>query len=74
VQRHLRNELVQARPVSPLYRLRKLLRRNKLIVFVACGVLAGLLLGLLMAAWLVLYQFHGKPATSDPAINFNGNP
>ena len=74
VQRHLRNELVLARPASPLYRLRKLLRRNKMVVMIACGVLAGLLMGLLLAAWLVVYQSRNKPAASDPATSLNGNP
>jgi serine/threonine protein kinase len=74
VQRHLRNELVLARPASPLHRLRKLLRRNKMFVMIACGVLAGLLMGLLLAALLAVYAFHTKPVASDPAINFNANP
>jgi eukaryotic-like serine/threonine-protein kinase len=74
VQRHLRNELVLARPASPLYRLRKLVRRNKLIVTAAGAVLAGLLMGLLLAAWLVLHASHTKPEQRDPTINLIGNP
>jgi len=73
VQRHLRNELVLARPASPLYRLRKLLRRNKMIVTVVCAVLAGLLMGLLLAGWLVFRASHLKIEPKDPTINLNGN-
>jgi hypothetical protein len=74
VQRHLRNELVLARPASSIYRLRKLIRRNKVVVMIAAGVLAGLLMGLLLATWLALGVSHIKPEPRDPAINFNSNP
>jgi eukaryotic-like serine/threonine-protein kinase len=74
VQRHLRNELVLARPASPLYRLRKLVRRNKMIVVAASAVLAGLLMGLLLAAWLAFCVAHTKPEQRDPTINMSGNP
>jgi eukaryotic-like serine/threonine-protein kinase len=74
VQRQLRNELVLARPASPLYRLRKLLRRNKLIVTAVSAVLAGLLLGLLLAAWLAFRASHVKPEQRDPTMNLMGKP
>jgi hypothetical protein len=45
-----------------------------MVVMIACGVLAGLLMGLLLAAWLVVYQSRNKPAASDPATSLNGNP
>jgi serine/threonine protein kinase len=74
VQRHLRSELVLARPASPLYRLRKLLRRNKMIVVAVSAVLAGLLMGLLLAAWLSYHVSHIKPEQKDPTINMYGKP
>jgi hypothetical protein len=74
VQRHLRNELVLARPASPIYRLRKLLRRNKMIVVAVGAVLAGLLMGLLLAAWMSYHVSHIKPEQKDPTINMYGKP
>ena len=72
VQRHLRNELVLARPASLPYRLRKMVRRHKLIVMTAWAVLAGLLMGLLLAAWLAFRASHTKPEQRDPTVNLNG--
>ena len=74
VQRHLRNEWVLARPPSAFYRLRKLLRRNKIIVIAAGVIVFGLLMGLLLATWLALGASHVKPGQRDPTINLNGNP
>ena len=52
VQRYLDNEPVVARPPSRLYRLQKLVRRNK-IVFIASGlVFLSLLVGLGLSTWL----------------------
>ena len=52
IQRHLNNEPVMARPPSRLYRLQKLVRRNK-IVFAAGGAVAlALLAGLGLSTWL----------------------
>jgi serine/threonine protein kinase/tetratricopeptide (TPR) repeat protein len=54
IQRHLHNEPVLARPPSKLYRLGKLVRRNKL-AFAAVGVIAGVLvLGVVTSTWLAL--------------------
>lgn len=69
VQRYLRSEMVLARPASPLYRLRKLVRRNRLIVTALGAVLAGLLMGLLLAAWLVFRVSHNRPEPKDPTID-----
>jgi eukaryotic-like serine/threonine-protein kinase len=56
VGRHLRNEPVNARPVTGLYRIRKLIQRNKL-VFAGIGVVSGALVivavGSTIAAWRV---------------------
>jgi serine/threonine protein kinase len=78
VQRYLRNELVQARPPSLTYRLQKLVRRNKSLVTIIIAVLAGVMMGLLLAGWLVFHFSHftgeRRPALEDPTINMNGKP
>jgi serine/threonine protein kinase len=74
VQRYLRSEMVLARPPSAVYRLQKLVRRNKLVVIVAGSVLAGLLMGLLLAVWLVSRVSRTKIEPRDPTINLNDNP
>ena len=52
IQRYLDNEPVVARPPSQIYRLQKLVRRNK-IVFIAGGAVAlALLIGLGTSTWL----------------------
>ena len=56
VQRYLDNEPILARPPSRLYRLQKLIRRNKgLCVSSAAGV-AALLFGLGISTWLWLKE------------------
>ena len=40
IQRHLKNEPVVARPPSELYRIQKLVRRNKLVFIAASAVIA----------------------------------
>ncbi|HZR17580.1 MAG TPA: protein kinase [Verrucomicrobiae bacterium] len=51
IQRHLNNEPVVARPPSPLYRLQKLARRNRVAVAAVAAVSAALLIGLTISAW-----------------------
>ena len=46
VRRYLNDEIVEARSPSPLYRLRKYVRRNKAAVFTVAVVFAALTLGL----------------------------
>jgi serine/threonine protein kinase len=56
VQRYLNNEPIQARPPSRLYRLQKLVRRNK-IVFVAGGIVTlALAVGFGMSTWMFLRE------------------
>jgi serine/threonine protein kinase len=60
VQRYLNNEPVVARPPSRLYRLQKLVRRNK-VVFAAGGVVAvTLIAGLWLSTWLFLREREAK--------------
>ena len=60
VQRYLNNEPVVARPPSRLYRLQKLVRRNK-IVFIAGGlVLLSLLVGLGLSTWLFIREREAR--------------
>jgi tetratricopeptide (TPR) repeat protein len=51
VQRYLADEQVQACPPSPLYRLKKFVRRNKGPVLAAALVMLALLVGMLGTAW-----------------------
>jgi tetratricopeptide (TPR) repeat protein len=58
VERFLRNEAVEARPPSSVYRLQKLVRRNR-TVFVAVGaVAAALVLGLGLSLYLFVQERH----------------
>jgi serine/threonine protein kinase len=52
IQRYFENEPVLARPPSPLYRLQKLVRRNKIVFTAAAAVLVVLLMGLGSSTWL----------------------
>ena len=66
IQRYLDSEPVVARPPSRLYRLKKLVRRNK-IVFAASGAVAlALLIGLGLSTWLFFRErearFHERDA------------
>jgi serine/threonine protein kinase len=51
IQRHLSQEPVLARPPSNLYRLQKMVRRNKMAFAAAAAVLACLLFGIAGTAW-----------------------
>jgi tetratricopeptide (TPR) repeat protein len=51
VQRHLNNEPVVACPPSNLYRLQKLVRRNRLAFAAGAGIAAALVIGLAIALW-----------------------
>jgi WD40 repeat protein/serine/threonine protein kinase len=51
IQRYLADEVVEARPPSAGYRLKKFVRRNKASMIAASAVAASLLIGLFAFAW-----------------------
>jgi len=64
IERHLNNEPVTARPPSKVYRLRKLVRRNR-TVFVAVAVVASALaLGAIVSTWQAIVATQAKRAES----------
>ena len=56
IQRHLNNEAVMARPPSRLYRLQKLVRRNRVVFAAGGAVAAALVIGLGTSTWLFLKE------------------
>jgi WD40 repeat protein len=56
VQRHLSNEVVQARPPSAVYRFQKAWRRNRLIFTAAGAVTTSLLIGLAVSTSLFIKE------------------
>jgi len=56
LQRHLGNEPVLARPPSQLYRLRKLVRRNRVVFAAGAAVATALVAGLGTSTWLFLRE------------------
>ena len=60
VQRFLHNEPVVARPPSRVYRLQKLVRRNKVVFAAAAAVVAALLVGLGASTWLFIKERESR--------------
>jgi eukaryotic-like serine/threonine-protein kinase len=56
IERHLHNEPVMARPPSRLYRLQKMVRRNKVAVGAGFAVAAALVIGLGISSHLFLLE------------------
>ena len=56
IQRYLDNEPVLARPPSQIYRLKKLVRRNKITFLAGAAVALALFIGLGMSTWLFLRE------------------
>ena len=56
IRRYLNNELVSARPPSRLYRLQKLVRRNRVVFVAGALVLLALVAGLGASTWLFLRE------------------
>jgi serine/threonine protein kinase len=58
VQRFLKNEPIEARPPSGLYRFQKLVRRNKTAFAAAAAVFAALVVGLGLSLYLFIQERH----------------
>ncbi len=58
VQRFLKNEPIEARPPSGLYRFQKLVRRNKTAFAAAAAVIAALVVGLGLSLYLFIQERH----------------
>lgn len=56
IRRYLANELVVARPPSRVYRLRKLVRRNRVVFMAGALVLATLVAALATSTWLLIRE------------------
>src|SRR6516164_10525470 len=63
IQRHLASEPVVACPPTNLYRLQRLVRRNKVVFGAAAAVAAALVFGLGLSTWL----FFGERAARRQA-------
>ncbi len=62
VEHYLNDELVQARPPSTSYRLRKFARRNQVALLTASLVFAALLAGIVIATWQAVIATRAKAA------------
>ena len=60
VRRYLNNEPVNARPPSRLYRLQKLVRRNKVVFVSGTAVVLSLVAGLWLATWMFFREREAK--------------
>ncbi len=56
IQRFLDHEPVLARQPSRLYRLQKMVRRNRLAFSAVCAILAALIFGISLSSWLFLRE------------------
>ena len=63
IQRYLSNEPVVARPPSRVYRMQKLVRRNKLVCAASGAVVVALLLGLALATWAFIGERKQRQET-----------
>ena len=65
VQRFLKNEPIEARPPSGLYRFQKLVRRNKTAFIAAAAVFAALVLGLGLSLDLFIRERHALRSAEE---------
>jgi serine/threonine protein kinase len=64
IQRYLDGEPVLARPPSQLYRLQKLVRRNKLVFFASGAVALALLAGTGVSSWMYVREREARQQES----------
>jgi eukaryotic-like serine/threonine-protein kinase len=70
IRRFLRDEPIEARPPSIIYRTQKLVRRNKIAVIAGSAVLFGLIMGLALATWLIRSADQQPPRfEKDPTVD-----
>ncbi|HLH52116.1 MAG TPA: protein kinase [Verrucomicrobiae bacterium] len=72
VERYLHEEAVLARPPSRLYRLQKLVRRNRIVCLTGAGAVAALLLGSIISTCLFIKEreaLHTAEAARKDAEN-----
>jgi tetratricopeptide (TPR) repeat protein len=60
VERYLNNEPVRARPPNQIYRLQKVVRRNKVVFVSGAAVILTLMLGLGTSMWLFLRERQAR--------------
>ncbi len=60
IQRYLEGEPVLARPPSQLYRLQKLVRRNKIVFAAGAAVALALMIGLGLSTWLFFREREAR--------------
>ena len=68
LQRHLNNEPVVACPPSNLYRLQKLVRRNRLTFAAAGAVVSALVIGLGVATWMFFKEKQAREKGRSEAL------
>jgi eukaryotic-like serine/threonine-protein kinase len=69
IQRYLNNEPIVARPPSKVYRLQKLVRRNKVVFASAAAVTAALVIGLGTSTWLFFKERESRQAAERGRAN-----
>ncbi|HZJ14818.1 MAG TPA: hypothetical protein VFD27_07205, partial [Chthoniobacteraceae bacterium] len=60
LQRHLKNEVITARPPTAGYLLSKLIRRNKLVFIAGAAIAASLVIGIAASLWQAMRATHAE--------------
>jgi hypothetical protein len=68
VERYLADEPVLARPPSSLYRIQKLVQRNKLAFIATTAVVCSLIIGLAVAIWLLAREKQARRLAAMAAV------
>jgi tetratricopeptide (TPR) repeat protein len=71
IERHLNNEPVVACPPSRLYRLQKMVRRNKLVFAAGSAVAASLMIGLTLSTVLFFRERAARKQANEQAAKAN---